>query len=389
MTTVLPTRNAPATFDILEKSNETMEWLRSNIRVGYCDALDQDGKPLGPPWWADDAVTKSGKWGEVAPGILFPQAVPMEVARELLGTPLFAKGTVHVTYTDEDGNIQVAGDENAEGEPRVQPIVNVRTGQIFSYPKAGYQIHPYLETLSDYIRAIQHDENVSVASVGLLKQGGQAFLQAVLPETLVVEGYEYCPYLLGFTSVDMSRSTSFSTGIKGAVCDNTVRTALDEAFTALKFRHTSKLPGVQFARDKLGVRLAAVGEEAGKVISDLCKIDVSDADFALWLDEIQPKVKPNPKSSTGGPAYTNAEAKRAEYERLWKSDPKVAPWAGTGFGVLQADNTYRQWAGKVTGEGGRIEQNFRRLVRGDTGDADVAALVSLGKVLDRKLVVTG
>jgi phage/plasmid-like protein (TIGR03299 family) len=374
MTITLPPRAAPDAVDILEKSGETMEWLRANIKVGFTDQL-------GPAWWANGAVTKDRTWDIIPDGSHFPGAVPMPVVVKLLSSVPFVKGTVHVTYTDADGNKQVTTDENT------QPIVNALTGQVFSYPKAGYKIHPYLETLHTFIQAIQLDAQAEVYSVGLLKGGGQAFLTAVLPETMEVEGYGYQPFLMGATSVDLSRSTTLTAGAIGGVCDNTVTRAIAEALAKFKIRHTSEIPPVQIARDKLGLRLADVGQAIGDAISALAGVDVSDADFALWLDEVQPRVKPDPKSATGGLRFTNAEAKRNELTRLWTEDPKVAPWAGTAFGVLQLDNTYRTWAGKVTGKGGRIEQNYRRLVRGDTEAADARALEILARVQGRKAVM--
>jgi phage/plasmid-like protein (TIGR03299 family) len=372
MTITLPTLPAPNSYDIAEKSNETMEWLRNNIKIGYTSER-------GPAWWAN-ATTKDGQW-TIPDGSHFDGPVPMEEVRKLLDVP-FAKGIVHVTYEDEDGVRQVTGDE------RTQPIVNIRTGQVFSYPKSGYKVHPYLETLSDFIKAIQYDQAVAVGSVGLLKKGGQAFLQAVLPQTLEVAGYGYQPYLLAATSVDLSRVTSYSTGFKGGVCDNTVTDAIAGALTQFKIKHSSNSGlSVQVAREKLGVQLQHAGETIGEAIDGLCKVDVSDKDFALWLDEIQPKVKADPQSSTGGRAYTNAEAKRAELTRLWTADPKVQPWAGTAFGIVQLDNTYRTWAGNVRADGGRIERNFASMADGSTAKADAAALGTLAKVLDRKLVI--
>jgi phage/plasmid-like protein (TIGR03299 family) len=371
MTTQLPQLPSPAVADIAEKSNETMEWLRANIKVGFTDQR-------GPAWWAN-AITKAGQW-EIPDGSHFPGAVPMAEVRKLLDVP-FVKGTVHVTYEDAEGNIQVASDADT------QPIVNQLTGGVFSYPKPGYKIHPFLETLHTFIEAIQYDQDVAVGSVGLLRKGGQAFLQAVLPETLEVAGYGYRPYLLGVTSVDLSRSTTLSSGANGAVCDNTVNTAVAEALTKLRVRHTSEMPTVQIARERLGLQLREVGEQIGREIAELCKVDVSATDFRLWLDEMAPPVKRDPKVASGGRAFRNAERKRAEYERLWTEDPKVAPWQGFAFGLLQLDNTYRAWNGKVTGAGGRIEQNFSRLVRGDTGKADVAALAALAKVQDRKTLI--
>jgi phage/plasmid-like protein (TIGR03299 family) len=370
MTTTLPQLPAPNVADIAEKSRETMDWLRGNIKIGYTSER-------GPAWWAN-ATTKDGQW-QIPDGSHFDGPVPMEEVRKLLDVP-FAKGAVHVTYTDEDGATQVAAD------PDTAPIVNMRTGQVFSYPTSKYKIHPYLETLASFMQAIQFDQDVAVGSVGLLKKGGQAFLQARLPETLEVAGYGYQPYMLAVTSVDLSRSTSFSTGALGAVCDNTVTNALAEALTALRIRHTSNSAlSVQAARESLGLRLRETGEQMGQMISDLTQVDVSEADFERWTDEMVPQVKADPKSATGGRAFTLAEAKRAEINRLWTSDPKVQPWAGTGFGVLQLDNTLRTWTGKVTGN--RIEQNFARLADGRMASADTLALSTLAKVLDRKVLI--
>src|SRR5580765_4669049 len=89
----LPTLPSPAAFDILEKSAETMNWLRDNIKVGFTDER-------GPAWWAN-ATTKAGQW-EIPDGSHFPGAVPMEVVLAQLDVQ-FAKGTVHVTYEDEAG----------------------------------------------------------------------------------------------------------------------------------------------------------------------------------------------------------------------------------------------------------------------------------------------
>jgi phage/plasmid-like protein (TIGR03299 family) len=370
--TALPNLPAPNVADIAEKSRETMEWLRNNIKIGYTDER-------GPAWWAN-ATTKDGQW-QIPDGSHFDGPVPMEEVRKLLDVP-FAKGAVHVTYADEDGNTQVAAD------PDTAPIVNMRTGQVFSYPSKGYRIHPYLDTLASFMQAIQFDQDVAVGSVGLLKRGGQAFVQARLPETLEVAGYGYQPYMLAVTSVDLSRSTSFTTGALGAVCDNTVSNALAEALTALRIRHTSNsVLSVQSARESLGLRLRETGEQMGQMIDGLTRIDVSEADFEAWTDEMVPPVKPDPKSATGGRAFTLAEAKRAEINRLWTADAKVKPWAGTGFGILQLDNTLRTWGGRVTGDGGRIEQNFARMADGRTAKADALALDTLARVLDRKVLI--
>jgi hypothetical protein len=103
-----------------------------------------------------------------------------------------------------------------------------------------------------------------------------------------------------------------------------------------------------------GLRLQAVGDEIGHAIDKLTNVDVTDRDFALWLDEIAelPELdayRTGRKGQPLGPGrkYLGAERKREELTRLWTKDAKVAPWAGTAFGILQCSNTYRTWTQNV------------------------------------------
>ena len=376
MATTLPALPAPATPDIYEKSAETMRWLRENILIGYTTER-------GPAWWADGALTKDGTWEGIPDGSHFEGPVPMEEVTRLLDVRL-VKGKVHIEYEDENGQRQVTSDEDTP------PIVNARTGQVFGYPTDSYAIHPYLDTLSGFICKILFDETVGVGSAGLLQRGGVAFLQAVLPEDFEVAGYGFQPYISAVTSANQRRSTSFSTGAKGMVCDTTVNMALREALTMLKIKHTgNSMPKVNDAREKLGIQLAVVGESIADSIESLLKIEVSDAEFRRWLDLDTPLPEKNEKFTTGGRGYTMAEEKREEKTRLWREDPKVAPWSGTGFGILQLDNTYRTWGGITRNmPGGQLERNFTSVMLGKTAQADERALTLLAQVKERRIAVT-
>jgi phage/plasmid-like protein (TIGR03299 family) len=358
---------APANSDILEKSAETMDWLRNNIKVGFTGER-------GPAWWAN-ATTKAGTW-TLPEGSHFEGPVPLEEVRKLLDIKL-VKGRVFVEYLDADGERQITTDESTE------PIVNAATGRIFGYPSDGYRIHPYLETLSGFINKILHDEQAEVGSVGLLHHGGQAFLQAVLPEHYEVAGYGYTPYLLAVTSADQSRSTSHSTGVRGAVCDNTVNAAVRQALTRFAQKHTrNSVAKVQAARDALGIQLAQVAEDFHDTAEQLLDIDVSDEEFKRWLNMTTPLLDEDGKPKIGR-SLTMAENKRDKLIQLTK-DPKVQPWWGSAFGVLQLDNTYRTWGQTVRGaEGGRFERNLTNDANGITAAADREALDALAKVLKR------
>jgi hypothetical protein len=77
---------------------------------------------------------------------------------------------------------------------------------------------------------------------------------------------------------------------------------------------------------------------------------------------------------------TLAAAERGELNRLWDYDERVAPWRNTGWGVVQAVNTYTHHYGTVRGAS-RPERNFCRAVAGTTDALDQATTATLDKVL--------
>ncbi len=368
----LPKLPAPTAYDIYEKSAETMNWLRNNIKVGFTSER-------GPAWWANGAKTKAGDWTQIPDGSHFDGPVPIEAVLATLDVRL-VKGEVHVTYPDANGERQVVGD------PAVQPIVNAKTGKVFSYPKESYAIHPYLQTLHNFIQRIQYDEAVAVSSVGLLKNGGVAFLQAVLPETFSVAGYGYVPYIMGTTSADLSRRTLYTTGFKAGVCDNTVNAAILGALGQFGFKHSrNSLPQVQHAREALGIQLVQAGETIGQALENLTKVDVSEHEFTQWLDKTESLVDDKGQAKTGR-GLTMVTNRRDEKIRLWTQDEKVQPWAGTGLGILQLDNTYRTWNQTVKNvDGGRLERNFSNDVFGITSKGDAEALQVLADIKGKTL----
>ena len=363
----LPKLTAPTNYDIAEKSQETMRWLRENILVGYTDQR-------GPAWWAnmDEGVMPRESH--------FPGAVPLKRVTRLLDVRL-TKGTSYVEYEDDEGNKQVVRDEENF------PIVNQRSGQIFGYPKEGYQIHPYLPTLKGFMDQILDDPSVGIGSAGLLRKGGVAFLSVVMPEAYEVEGFGYVPYLNALTSADRTRKTTWWDGIIAPICDNTVNSSVLGAYTKVAVRHSkNSLPTVASLRDRLGIRLAQVGDEAAAGIESLCKVDVTNRQFGRWLDKMVPLVNDDgtPKVKNG---LTIAEKKRDELSTLWNNDPKASTWNGTAFGVLQTWNTYDTWNGLVRGaDGGRMERNFEHAMTGKSGENDIKALAALSEVLRKKLV---
>jgi hypothetical protein len=99
------------------------------------------------------------------------------------------------------------------------------------------------------------------------------------------------------------------------------------------------------------------------------------ANLAL-LDKGQPyKVKhpqgtPSPQPTTSAASSTGSTT----------TDDRVAPWAGTAHGVLEAVNTYEHHEGIHRGAT-RAECNMLRTVTGAFGDIDRKTWSTLAKVL--------
>jgi phage/plasmid-like protein (TIGR03299 family) len=370
-------------------SKESMEWLRSNIRVGFTGSD-------GPAWWA-----ASGEY--MTDGSHFDGPVPTKEVERLLSVE-FAEGTVFSTYTvvDHTEECKAADWDPADGDPFECPshrestqdktrktIITPDNGDILGIFKLGYQVHDYKRWTADQIAAILDTSRgeLGTKSVGLLKNRGVAFMQAQLTGSgLEVGGFEFTPYILAATSVDGSLSSTYATGVTAAVCDNTLADALLNAVTRLKVKHSRNSAGkLADVRDKLGLVYQA-GDNFAQAAADLQKVDVTPADFRALLDEVAAVPAPDPKSSTGGAKYTNAVKLRETYEAMWNHDAKVKPWAGTAFGWVQLCNTYNTWKRNVSGaDGGRMERTYLNMVTGVTAKEDANALDTLAKVMGERL----
>lgn len=348
-----------------------MTWLRNNIRIGY---TGEDG----PAWWAAD--------NHMSDGTHFDGPVPIEEVRKILSVPL-VEGSMTVTYTGADGESHVA--TNAAD---FKPIVRADTGHMFKVFSAGYQIHAYEEWLLNKVARILDvsEGELTVKSVGLLRNGAQAWLQIRLSEEFEVNGFGYVPFLTAATSADGSLASQRGLGIDAAVCDNTLTYALANALRLLKEKHTKNSNENSYShlaetRDALGL-LYTAKDDFAQAVDMLTNIPVSDAQWDAYLDEVAkvPEAKPGKRGTRGVTIATN---KRDQLTDLWTSDAKVAPWHGTAFGVLQADNTWRTYNGIVRGaDGGRMERYYSNMIDGTTNDADTAALKALSKVLGRQLL---
>jgi Domain of unknown function (DUF932) len=103
-----------------------------------------------------------------------------------------------------------------------------------------------------------------------------------------------------------------------------------------------------------------IADDFAAEVAELTAVQVSDGDWARFLNEVAPVP------SDEGRSQTRAQSKRESLQRLWDHDARVAPWRGTAFGVMQAVNTFTHHEGTVRG----MQRSERNMLRAATGDID-------------------
>jgi phage/plasmid-like protein (TIGR03299 family) len=188
-----------------------------------------------------------------------------------------------------------------------------------------------------------------------------------MPETISTpEGVAFRPNLLATTSFDGSISTTYKRTVTDTVCDNTRELALSETGQEFKVKH-SRYSRAQLAPARQALQMVhSLGDEFAAEVAQLCAIDVSTRQWERFLDAQVPRFDNRTGLALTGRALTMAEHKREVLQGMYRTDPRVAPWAGTAHGVLQAVNTYESHEGVVRG-GSRAERNSLKTITGEFG----------------------
>ena len=106
---------------------------------------------------------------------------------------------------------------------------------------------------------------------------------------------------------------------------------------------------------------------------------MTPAQWQQFLDLAVPRTGAEGHPLTGR-SLTMADTKRCALERLYAHDDRVAPWAGTAHGVLQAVNTFEHHEGIVRGTT-RPERNMLRTISGDYTALDRGTWDTLVEIL--------
>jgi phage/plasmid-like protein (TIGR03299 family) len=342
-------------------SKETYEWLNQNTLIGFTEKR-------GTAWHY-----RSTAQGEEPNH--YVGAVPVEdVLRRL-----FHWHAVSVPLRGAfPADVETAEDVDHDGNPiryidlpEYQAIGRSDNGHIFKVFKDTYSIHQYavwlLESLSKII-----DDDLSIGSAGTLVNGGVAWVSIEMPDNIIVNDYEFRPQLLATTSHNGTIATTFKTVNTVVVCDNTLEIARGEKTNQFKARH-SKHSGFRLATAREALQIIHKNtDDFVHEVQRLTDLVVTDRIWERLLNDLVPVPK---EEDTSKAAVTRAENKQARLKSLWNEDPRVAPWKGTGLGVLQAFNTYsHHYAGT---DERRVERNALGSLNGKIGQDDALVLERL------------
>jgi phage/plasmid-like protein (TIGR03299 family) len=351
-------------------SRETLETLNTNTLIGNTDAR-------GTAWHY-----RAEHQGEEANHYSGP--IPVEdVRRRLFSWEAVSRPVAVEQVADLDSMTHI----NEYGIPsrweavhEKQAICRSDTGAVMGIFGTGYTMHQYdawlLTTVADIL-----DEDLSVSSAGLLRGGAVAWVEVSVPESIrTPEGVVFRPNLLATTSFDGSVATTFKRTVTDVVCDNTREAALAEHGQAYKVKH-SRHSHAQLApaREALAM-IHSIADDFAREVATMCATAVSDAQWNAFLDAYVPRLDRATGTPLKGRSLTIADRKRDALKRLYRSDERVAPWAGTAHGVVQAVNTWEHHESTVRGTA-RPERNMLRTVTGDFGRLDRNTMKVLHAVL--------
>lgn len=364
-------------------SKETIEWLNENTMLGFTANRE---KYKGMGWVMFDEATRENHAWWHQPGYQhgYPDAIPVEeVTRVLFNwTPVESEimhkvraGVLPVEADGEDG----IGYYRWITDDRFKGIIHPRTEYVFgTFGIDSYKVHDYNEWLMGNVSLIL-DGELGIASAGLLRNGGVAYVQAEFPDDVTTEsGMDIRPSLLAATSVDGTKATTYKVTTGISVCDNSLDINLSANDGGVfKVKHSARSLGrMTDARNALGIVYKHT-EDIVKFLDTLADVDVTDAQFRQIMSQIKPIPDPEVGQNKKGEqavknqrAITIAENTQAELWNLWNRDPRAAQWNGTLLGALQSVNTWHNHMRSNSDNG--VERVMSATLSGDVAKFDAA-----------------
>lgn len=295
----------------------------------------------------------------------YADAIPTTDVR----TKLFGWNAVEVAvYAD-------FGDRKLE-IPGKKALVRDDLGIVLGVPSEKYAVHQYNDSLVSGVEKIIGGD-LAISAAGYTGNGAKAWISVSLRDTVTTaEGVEFLPFLNAIGSHDSTISTSYKRSVLNMVCNNMIGQLRREKTNTVKVRHTvHSALHLETAQQALAI-LAQTEDDFSRQVRELCEQEVTATEWAKFVETYVPLAE----DAQPGRSRTLVENKREGLHSLYRSDERVAPWAGTAWGVLQAVNTYDHHFATVKGAE-RAERNQERALTDYYDDLDSKTIATLNRVL--------
>ena len=263
-------------------SRETMQYLNTNTLIGNTDHR-------GTAWHyrAEHQADEPNH---------YPGPIPIaDVHRRLFGWTADSRRLAveipadleSMTHLDDDGTpcrwAIVDGRQAIARSDRLD-------GTVMGIFTDGYVRHQYPDWLLTTVANVL-DDNLSISSAGLLRDGAIAWVEVSVPESITTpEGVSFRPNLLATTSFDGSIATTFKRTVTDTVCDNTRDLALSETGQSYKVKHS------RYSQLRIGEARAALAmvhtlaDDFAAEVAQLCATAVSRVQWTRFLDNYVARV---------------------------------------------------------------------------------------------------
>ena len=355
----------------------TTDQLRSGTLVGMTDEL-------GNPWWGTGH---------------FSGSVPMEDARRLLTVNVteHAIRTVNPTEAEVLRSIEAATDmaevkklakqlrklqTDGADTAKYKAIVDSDTGYVFQVATNRWTHHEYSEVLLENVATLLDASggDLTIGSVIALDHRQKAVVQVRPNEGVTVGGDMILPWLAAFSSLDSTWATGYKPVRTRIVCDNTAAMARGERTAEHRIRHTAgSALKLSKARETVGLFFAGM-DDVAKELEELMAAAIKPKSFDRILSNLWPLEAPAGEPKFTQHAVTRRENIRHTVRYLYETDPRVKPWNGTAWGVLQAVNTWGHHHQTIKGDD-RVGRQARQLVDGKTDELDALTIAAINEAL--------
>lgn len=213
-----------------------------------------------------------------------------------------------------------------------------------------------LGIVGDHYTPVQNEEAFAFAdalvdlgakyeTAGSLRGGKIIFLTCKIERPLVVAGDEHIPYLVVASSHDGSMSLKALLSNIRVVCMNTLNLALAGTKREFSVKHTPNVASAAAdARKALGLSYQYLDAFEAEV-SKLMETEMTKRQFDKLIETVFPESELSFEIGDG--KETPVEQKRQAVRDIYLDDPTVNAFTGTGWGAVNAVNTWELWTRPV------------------------------------------